>query len=84
MVDSGASFHATPHRKYFHDYVQGDFDQVCLGDDKPLDIIGKGKVLIKFENGNQWFLKEVKHVLDLRKNLISIRHLGSEDVLVHS
>jgi hypothetical protein len=33
VVDSGASFHATPHRKHFLDYVQGDFRQVHLGDD---------------------------------------------------
>ena len=25
VVDLGASFHATPDKKYFHDYVQGDF-----------------------------------------------------------
>ena len=25
VVDSGASFHATPDRKYFQEYVQGDF-----------------------------------------------------------
>jgi hypothetical protein len=25
VVDLGASFHATPHRKHFIDYVQGDF-----------------------------------------------------------
>jgi len=25
VVDSGASFHATPNRKYFKDYVQSDF-----------------------------------------------------------
>ena len=30
VVDSGASFHATPDKKYFHDYVQGDFGQVRL------------------------------------------------------
>jgi hypothetical protein len=44
VVDSGASFHATPHRKYFQDYVQGDFGQVYLGDDKPCKIVGKGKI----------------------------------------
>jgi len=27
VVDSGASFHATPDRKHFHDYVQGDLDR---------------------------------------------------------
>jgi len=53
VVDSGASFHATPDRKHFHDYVQGDFGQVRLSDDKPCKIIGMGKVFIKQQNGNQ-------------------------------
>ena len=67
VVDSGASFHATPHRKHFLDYVQGDFGQVHLGDDAPCKIVGMGKVKIKQKNGNQWLLKEVRHVPDLRK-----------------
>ena len=44
VVYSGASCHATPHRKFFHDYVQGDFGHVLLGDDEPCKIFGKGKV----------------------------------------
>ena len=56
VIDSGASFHATPHRKYFLDYVQGDFGQVYLGDDEPCQIVGKGKIKIKLQNGNDWFL----------------------------
>jgi hypothetical protein len=78
VVDSGASFHATPHRKHFLDYVQGDFGQVQLGDDAPCKIVGMGKVKIKQKNGNQRLLKEVRHVPDLRKNLISIGKLESE------
>ena len=35
VVDSRASFNATPRRKHFLDYVQGDFGQVHLGDDAP-------------------------------------------------
>jgi hypothetical protein len=62
VVDFGASFHATPHRKHFLDYVQGDFGQVQLGDDAPCKIVGMGKVKIKKSNGNQWLLKEVRHV----------------------
>jgi hypothetical protein len=49
-----------------------------LGDDAPCKIVGMGKVKIKKRNGNQWLLKEVRHVLDLRKNLISTRQLESE------
>jgi hypothetical protein len=78
VVDSGSSFHAIPHRKHFLDYVQGDFGQVHLGDDAPCKIVGMGKVKIKQCNGNQWLLKEVIHLPDLRKNLISTGKLESE------
>ena len=57
VVDSGASFHATPNRKYFKDYVQGDFGQVYLGDDELCKIVGMHEVHIILKNGNQWMLK---------------------------
>ena len=44
VLDSGASFHATPHRGYFIDYVQGDFGLVYLGHNEPCQIVGKGKI----------------------------------------
>jgi hypothetical protein len=78
VVDSGDSFHATPHRKHFLDYVQGNFVQVHLRDDASCKIVGMRKVKIKQSNGNQWLLKEVRHVPDLRKKLISIGQLASE------
>jgi hypothetical protein len=78
VVDSGASFHATPHRKHFLDYVQGEFGQVHLGDDAPYKIVGMGKVKTKQSNGNQWLLKEVRHVPDLWINIISTWQLTSE------
>ena len=37
-----------------------------------------GKVKINQSNGNQWLLKEVRHVSDLRRNLISTGQLESE------
>ena len=78
VVDSGASFHATPDRKHFLDYVQGEFGQVHMGDNAPCKIVGMGKVKINQYNGNQWLLKDVRHVPDLRKNLILIGQLASE------
>ena len=35
VLNYGASFHATPHRGYFIDYVHGDFGLVYLGDNEP-------------------------------------------------
>ena len=62
-----------PHliRNIFMTMFKEIFEQVHLGDDKPCKIVGMGNVLIKQQNGNQWLLKEVRHVLDLKKNLIS-------------
>jgi hypothetical protein len=81
VVDLGASFYATLHRKNFIDYVQGDSGQVHLGDEAPGKMFRMGKVKIKQRNGNQWFFKEVRHVPDLRKNLISIGQLASESCI---
>ena len=47
ILDSGASFHATPHRGFFIDYVQGNFGLVYLGDNEPCQIVGKEKIKIK-------------------------------------
>jgi hypothetical protein len=49
-----------------------------LGDDAPWKFFGMGKVKIRQRNENQWLLKEVIHVPDLRKNLISTGKLESE------
>jgi len=56
-VDFGASFHATPHRKYFLDYTVGNLGHVVLGDDAIYKIVGKGIVALKLPNGNEWTLK---------------------------
>ena len=71
VLDSGASFHATSQKELFEQYVPGNLGKVYLGDDQPCDIVGKGVVKIKL-NGSVWELKDVRHIPDLRKNLISV------------
>ena len=70
VVDSGASCHAKPHRKFIHDYVQGDFRHVLLGDDEPCKIVGKGKAQIKLNNGIEWMLKYVTKIPAMKINMI--------------
>ena len=43
LVDSGASFHMTPHREWFCEYKKYDGGNVFLGDDLTTRIIGRGK-----------------------------------------
>ena len=69
VVDSGASCHATSHRKFFHDYVQGDVGHVLLGDDEPCKIVGKGKVRIKLNHGSEWLIKYVRHIPSMKRNI---------------
>jgi hypothetical protein len=40
FVDSGASFHMTPHREWFCEYERYDGGNVSLGDDSTTRIIG--------------------------------------------
>jgi hypothetical protein len=49
-----------------------------LGDDAPCKNFGMGKVQIKQKNGNQWLLKQLRHIPYMRKNLISTGKLASE------
>ena len=82
VLDSGASFHANPNKGYFRNYVQGNFGHVYLGDDEPCSITGKGEVHLKLQNKNTWVLKDVRHVSNLVRNLISARKLGEVGCVV--
>ena len=52
-----------------------------MGDDDPCKIVGKGKVWIKLNNGNDWLLKDVRHILAMKSNLISTGQLGDSGCL---
>ena len=75
IVDSGDSCHATPHRKFFHDYVPGDFGYVLLWDVEPCKIVGMFKVQIKLNNGNEWLLKDVSCIPAMKINMITTGQL---------
>jgi hypothetical protein len=41
LVDSGASFHMTPHREWFCEHERYDRGNVFLGDDSTTRILGR-------------------------------------------
>eukprot|EP00253_Pinus_taeda_P029912 PITA_29912 len=47
LIDSGASFHFTPHREWFCEYEKYDGGDVFIGDDRKVRIIGHGKIKLK-------------------------------------
>ena len=77
-MDSGASFHTTLHREIIQNYVAGNFGKVYLADGSALDVVGMGDVRILLPNGSVWLLENVRHIPDLRRNLISVEQLDDE------
>ena len=49
-----------------------------MADGAALDVVGMRDVRILLPNRSVWLLKKVQHILDLRRNLISIGQLDDE------
>ncbi|CAA0823428.1 Uncharacterized mitochondrial protein AtMg00300 [Striga hermonthica] len=78
VIDSGASIHVTSRRDFFRSYTPGDFGSVRMGNDGIAKAVGMGDVHLETENGNILVLRGVKHVPNIRMNLISTGKLDDE------
>ncbi|RVW34552.1 Retrovirus-related Pol polyprotein from transposon TNT 1-94 [Vitis vinifera] len=78
VLDSGASFHTTPHREIIQNHTISDFGKVYLADGSALDVVGLGDVRISLPNGSVWLLEKVRHIPNSRRNLISVGQLDDE------
>jgi hypothetical protein len=80
LVESCASFHITPHKKWFYEYERYDGGDVFLGYESTTKIKGRGKFKLKLMDGRIRTLRGVLHILGLAKNLISIRKVDDVGV----
>ncbi|GJY08330.1 retrovirus-related pol polyprotein from transposon TNT 1-94 [Tanacetum coccineum] len=60
------------------DYKEFDGGHVFMGNDSPCKVVGIGTIRIKMHDGVVRTLTNVRHVLDLKKNLISLGVLDSK------
>ncbi|KAL4360887.1 hypothetical protein GQ457_04G022640 [Hibiscus cannabinus] len=72
ILDSGCSYHITPNREWFSTYMPINSGSVYLGDDSCCNIVGIGEVRIRMYDGTVRTLCDVRHIPDLKKNLISL------------
>ena len=79
LIDSGASFHMTPHRDWFSEYEKYN-GKVFLGDDSPKKIMGHGRVKLLLNDGRIRTLPGVLHIPGLARNLISINKMADAGV----
>ena len=72
VLDSASSYHMTPKKDWFDTYKPYNGGMVQIGNDATCPVIGISTVKIKMFDGVVRVLSNVRHVPDLRKNLISL------------
>eukprot|EP00249_Psilotum_nudum_P001913 c14657_g2_i1 orf=196-615(+) len=70
IIDSGTSFHVTPHRHWFSSFSSGHYGIVHLGDNYTYPISRIGDVKLALPDGTTFLLTGVRYVPNLKKNLI--------------
>ena len=78
MINSGASFHATPRRDFFASYKSGNNDVGRIGNKDTSPIVGVGDIHVKKNLSYKFVLKNMRYVPDLRLNLIAPRKLDND------
>ena len=78
VIDSAASCQVTPRKELFTSYKVGNFRRVKMGNDSYVDIVGIGDICVKANTGYTLILKAMRHVSDIRLNLISTNVLDKE------
>jgi hypothetical protein len=80
LIDSGASYHMTPHREWFSEYEKYDGGDVFLGDDSTTKILGHGRVKLLLKDGRIRTLHGVLHIPKLARSLIYVSKLNDAGV----
>ena len=78
LLDSACSFHVTAHRSWFDAYKSVNCGSVRMGNVASCKVIGIGTIKIKMFDNVVRTLGEVKHVPEMKKNLISLKTLDSK------
>ena len=75
VIDSGDSFHVTPHCDYFTSYANSNYGHIRMGNEGASKIVAIEDICLKTSIGCKLLLKDVKYVLDIHFNLIFISKL---------
>ncbi|VVA94852.1 unnamed protein product [Arabis nemorensis] len=83
IIDSGASFHVTPHGDFLATNQCGEFGNFQMGNQGRSKIVEKGDVILTSNTGCKIILKDVRQVHDMRLNLISTGKLDDAGLENH-
>jgi hypothetical protein len=80
LIDSGASYHMTPHREWFFEYEKYNGGDVFLGDESIAKILGRGRMKLLLKDGRIRTLSGVLHIPKLAKSLIYVSKMDDAGV----
>ena len=72
VIYSGASYHINPHQEMFDSYTSGDFGKVKMANHGMTEAVGIGDVVLVSDMSCKLVLMDVRHVPDIRLNIISV------------
>ncbi|KAG8491014.1 hypothetical protein CXB51_014181 [Gossypium anomalum] len=78
ILDSGCTFHMSPNRDWFTTYKTMFEGVVLMGNNASCKIAGVGTIKVKMFDGVVRTLSDVRHVPELKRNLISLSTLDSK------
>ncbi|KAK5795348.1 hypothetical protein PVK06_036610 [Gossypium arboreum] len=78
ILDSGCTFHMSPNRDWFTTYETVSEGVVLMGNNASYKIAGVGTIKIKMFHGVVRTLSDVRHIPELKRNLISLSTLDSK------
>ena len=78
VVGSTTSYHCIPKREYFSTDKARDFGIMKMGNKSVSQIAGIGDICIQTSMGCTLTLKDVRHIPDLRLNLVSVHMLDKD------
>ncbi|KAG8370027.1 hypothetical protein BUALT_Bualt14G0075000 [Buddleja alternifolia] len=78
IIDSGASYHITPHRDMLTSYMSGNFGRVRMANHDVTEVICMGNINLETDTGCRLILRDVRHIPDIRLNIISTGQLDDD------
>jgi len=72
LLDSGCTYHMCPKREWFSTYKTYDGGSILIENDVVCKTVGIGNIRMRMLDGQVRTLTNVRHVLDLKKNLLSL------------
>ncbi|KAG8488508.1 hypothetical protein CXB51_016430 [Gossypium anomalum] len=78
ILDSGCTFHLSPNRDWFTTYETVSEGVILMGNNASCKIAGVGAIKVKMFDGVVRTLSDVRHVLELKRNSISLSILDSK------